>query len=79
MNRQGARIIRYIQEFGSITPIEAFRDLGITKLATRVSEMKAEGIQFEQARLSGKNRYGESVSYMQYKLKSVPAKQTETL
>ena len=30
--------------FGSITPMDAFSDLGITKLATRVSEMREEGV-----------------------------------
>ena len=42
---QGERIINYINTFGSISPMEAFMDLGITKLATRVSEMTAEGVQ----------------------------------
>ena len=45
---QADRIISYINEFGSITPLEAFRDLGITRLAARVFEMKRDGIQFEQ-------------------------------
>lgn len=44
-------------------------DLGITKLATRVSEMKACGVEFEQKRESTQNRYGEPVSYMRYYLK----------
>lgn len=66
---QNERIIAYIKDFGSISPMEAFRDLGITKLATRVSEMKAEGIEFEQKYEKAKNRYGEPVYYMRYKLK----------
>lgn len=66
---QCERIIEYIKEFGSISPMEAFRDLGITKLATRVSEMKMEGIEFEQKYEKAKNRYGESVYYMRYFLK----------
>lgn len=47
MTDQHKRIASYIDEFGSITPIEAFQDLGITKLATRVSEMKRAGIEFK--------------------------------
>lgn len=58
--------------------MEAFDDLGITKLATRVSEMKRLGIQFEQRLLKRSNRYGERVTYMQYKLKSVPVDETGT-
>ena len=33
----------YIKVHGSITPMKAFRDLGITKLATRISEMTRSG------------------------------------
>ena len=40
-------ILKYIEDFGSITPMEAIFDLGITKLATRVSEMRRDGIQFK--------------------------------
>ena len=63
------RIIRYINEFGSITPMEAFMDLGITKLATRISEMSRKGIEFERTFVKGKNRYNEPVHYMRYSLR----------
>lgn len=66
---QNERIIQYIKEFGSITPMEAFRDLGVTKLATRVSEMSRNGIDFEKQFVKGKNRYGEPVYYMRYSLR----------
>ena len=64
---QHERILNYIDTFGSISPMEAFTDLGITKLATRISEMSSEGIQFTKERESTKNRYGENVSYMRYR------------
>lgn len=75
MTEQHKQIASYIDEFGSITPFEAFEDLGITKLATRVSEMKREGIAFSQERVSRKNRFGKSVSFMRYSWnkKSEPA------
>lgn len=66
---QNERIIQYIKEFGSITPIEAFRDLGVTKLATRVSEMSRNGIDFEKQYVKGTNRFGEPVYYMRYSLR----------
>lgn len=37
------QIYFYIKSHGSITPMKAFRDLGITKLATRISEMTRSG------------------------------------
>lgn len=67
---QAERIIDYIQEFGSITPMQAFSDLGITKLATRISEMSAEGMVFEKELVATKNRYGEKCHYMKYSLPS---------
>lgn len=63
---QCERVMNYIREFGSITPLEAFRDLGITKLATRVSELKKEGFIFKQEYMKCKNRFGEDVHYMKY-------------
>lgn len=65
---QHDRIINYLKAFGSITPMEAFMDLGITKLATRVSEMRRLGFEFEQKMEESTNRYGEIVRYMRYSL-----------
>lgn len=62
------RIIKYIKTFGSISPLEAFRDLGITKLATRISEMRKTGMEFEQEYMKSKNRFGEDVYFMRYYL-----------
>ena len=60
-------ILCYIYDFGSISPMEAFSDLGITKLSTRISEMKTIGVQFDQAYESSKNRFGRKVCYMRYR------------
>lgn len=59
-------ILNYIQDFGSITPIEAFSDLGITKLATRISEMRKDGMQFKIDTVKSKNRYGKTVWFAKY-------------
>lgn len=64
---QGERILKYIDDFGSITPMEAFSELGITKLATRVSEMIRAGERISKNMENGTNRYGERVSYMRYR------------
>lgn len=65
---QHEQILTYIRTFGSISPMEAFADLGITKLATRVSEMRKEGISFIKEPITTKNRFGRSVIFMRYKL-----------
>lgn len=66
MKTQREAIINYIEDFGSKTPIEAFAELGITKLATRISEMRKDGMKFKIETVSTKNRYGKTVSYAKY-------------
>ena len=61
-------ILDYIQDFGSITPMEAFFDLGITKLATRISEMRRGGKECQIDTVTSKNRYGKTVRYSKYSL-----------
>lgn len=68
---QRQRVLNYMREFGSITPMEAFADLGVTKLATRISELinedKVDNI--VKIRMSTVNRFGEHCNYMKYSLK----------
>ena len=63
---QREAIINYITDFGSITPMQAFSDLGITKLATRISEMRKDGIEFKIETIKVKNRYGKEVPFCRY-------------
>ena len=64
---QEQRVIQYIETYGSISPLEAFRDLGITKLATIVSRLTLQhGMTFYKAYLPAYNRFGEVVYYMRY-------------
>ncbi|MBO5959508.1 MAG: hypothetical protein J6Q65_05250 [Lentisphaeria bacterium] len=64
---QQMSILVYIRRFGSISPMEAFAELGITKLSTRISEMKMMGIQFAQNYESRTNRIGKTVRFMRYR------------
>ena len=66
---QCEQIIDYLHKFGSITPMEAFADLGITKLATRVSEMRKDGREFKIETVKSTNRFGKTVRYAKYSLK----------
>lgn len=60
-------VLWYIAKFGSVSPMEAFSDLNITKLSTRISEMKTLGIHFDQGFESRENRFGKKVRYMRYR------------
>ena len=67
MNQHKA-ILDYLEAHGSITPMEAFSDLGITKLSTRISEMIRRGYKFRKVPVEGKIRYGEPVRFMKYEM-----------
>lgn len=59
-------ILQYIEEEGSITPLDALREFGCMRLASRVSELKKEGYPIKRHMETSKNRYGKSVRYARY-------------
>ena len=64
------RVLEYIQDFGSITSLDAFRDLGNTRLSASIWLLRHEDkIEIESVSESIKNRFGENVSYFRYYLK----------
>ena len=63
---QCERVLAYLKDHDSISPMEAFSTLGITKLATRVSELQKDGYTFKKEWCDTKNRFGEPVRYMVY-------------
>jgi hypothetical protein len=65
---QREQILQYIEDFGAITSYQAYIDLGITQLATRVKELKEQGYTFSCEWISKKNRYGKPVRFKKYKL-----------
>lgn len=64
---QYEKIIMYIDKYGSITPFDAFREFGITRLAARIFELRLKGVNIVGERESSKNRFGETVHYMRYR------------
>ena len=67
LTRQHKSILTLIIIKGSITPMDAFAELYITKLATRISEMKKLGIRFDQTYESRTNFLGHKSHYMRYR------------
>lgn len=66
MVSQKKMVLDYIEEFGSITPIDAFRDLGVTRLAAKIFELKKDGHDIEKVIETGKNRLGNRTRYARY-------------
>ena len=67
-NTQKELILKYIADFGYITSFQAYQDLGITQLATRIKELKAKGYEFKTEDVRTKNRYGKPSHYYKYYL-----------
>jgi hypothetical protein len=47
-------------EFGSITSLQAFTDLGETRLSGAIFELKKKGVNIGAEDIKVKNRYGEN-------------------
>ena len=65
---QCERIIHYIKKHGSISTIEAFSELGITRLASRIHDLSEDGYSINRETVSARNRYGEPIHYTRYSL-----------
>ena len=65
------RVIKYIKTYGSITPLQAILDLGNTRLAATIFQLKDLGWEFETENLKVKNRFGRTTNVAKYSLKSV--------
>lgn len=65
---QKDKVLRYIREVGKITSWDAYSQLGITQLATRIFELKQDGYCFKKTRVNTKNRFGDATHYDEYAL-----------
>lgn len=65
---QAQRVLDYMTDFGSITQIEALNDLGVMRLASRISELKKNGHPITSKVIAVKNRYGENCYVKRYSL-----------
>ena len=67
---QCERILKYMHDFGSINPMQALDDLGVFRLASRITDLRKGGYKISRRMVSGKNKYGEKVSYAEYRLEN---------
>ena len=66
---QCEKILDYIRLNGSITPLDALREFGCMRLASRISDLKTRGYAINKTMDKAKNRYGDTVRYARYTLK----------
>ena len=61
------RILRHLQDYGSITSLEAIQEYGCTRLSHYIWLMRRKNnIDVKDETISTKNRYGEKVSFKNY-------------
>lgn len=65
---QNERIMRHLQDCGSITSAEAMNEYGIYRLASRIHELRVAGNDIRGETVAAKNRYGEPTRFSKYTL-----------
>ena len=68
MMTQCEKVLEYMKDFGSITPLDAMRDIGCMRLASRIADLKDQGHNIGRRMKTSKNRYGKPVSFAEYYL-----------
>lgn len=62
------RVFDYMVEFGSITSLQAFVDLGETRLSGAIYELKKKGINVAAEDVTVLNRYNEKRRVTKYRI-----------
>lgn len=65
---QCERILRHLQDYGSITQAEAVTEYGCYRLGARIWDLKAQGVPIKSETVTGKNRYGERTCFARYSI-----------
>lgn len=65
---QNERILQYMNDFGSITQYEAMQDLGVMRLASRISDLRRLGYPITSTMEPVRNRYGEKCHIKRYSM-----------
>jgi hypothetical protein len=63
---QADRVLSYLERGNSITTLDAFKELGITRLGARIFELRQQGHPVQSNRLTVTNRFGEDCSISEY-------------
>jgi hypothetical protein len=68
MTPQTQQIYEHMKANRSITQIEAYELYGITRVASRIHELRQQGVGIIKTMKTGKNRFGVNCRYAEYKL-----------
>ena len=62
------RILRHLQDHGTITQAQAMAEYGCSRLAARIADLKRRGYRITVRTGRGRNRYGEITCFAVYSL-----------
>ena len=65
---QEQRVLEYMRAHKGITTLEAYRDLGVTRLSARIYDLRDSGHTIATERIFVLNRFGEQVCVTRYKV-----------
>lgn len=63
---QEQAVLKYLHDFGAISALDAIKDLGVLRLGARIYDLRRKGHNIGGRTRSGKNRYGNTVSWTEY-------------
>lgn len=66
LTKSEQRVFDYMVEFGSITSLQAFNDLGNSRLSATIFSLKKKGVIINGKTKTVKNRFGEKRYIKQY-------------
>ena len=68
LSKAEQRVFDYMVEFGSITTLQAFIDLGESRLSAMIFNLKKKGVNIADERKQVSNRYNEKRFIKEYRI-----------
>lgn len=65
---QANRVLHWLKNYETLTQLEAWRELGVMRLASRIDELRKAGHKIESKRVDVYNRWDEKCSIVAYSL-----------
>lgn len=69
LSKTQQRVFDYMSDFGSITTLQAFTDLGESRLSARIFELREKGVHISGETIQVSNRYGEMRRVKRYRIR----------
>jgi len=66
---QKERVLEYLRNNKSITPMEAWNKLGVYRLGARIHDLRNYGIEIKSSFTEVKNKFGERCNVAEYSIR----------